>query len=62
MSVINVKSQTDLSGFHVVYRGSVKNEKKGWFGLSHLMEHLVCHHLDDMLDDFDRDGIACLYS
>ena len=58
MAVINVKSQTDLSGFYVVYKGSVRNEKKGWFGLSHLMEHLVCHHLDDMLDDFDKDGIA----
>jgi len=58
MAVINVKSQTDLSGFYVVYKGSVKNEKKGWLGLSHLMEHLICHHLDDMLDDFDRDGIS----
>ncbi|NPV13098.1 MAG: insulinase family protein [Ignavibacteria bacterium] len=58
MAVINIKSQTDLSGFYIVFKGSVRNEKKGWFGLSHLMEHLICHHLDDMLDDFDRDGIA----
>jgi predicted Zn-dependent peptidase len=58
MAVINVKSQTDLSGFYIVFHGSVMKEKKGWFGLSHLMEHLVCHHLDDMLDDFDRDGIS----
>jgi len=58
MAIINVKSETDLSGFYIVYKGSVRNEKKGIFGISHLMEHLVCHHLDDMLDDFDRDGIS----
>jgi len=58
MAIINAKSQTDLSGFYIVYKGSVRNERKGIFGISHLMEHLVCHHLDDMLDDFDRDGIS----
>lgn len=58
MSVINVKSQTDLSGFYIVYEGSVKNERKGNFGISHLMEHLIFHHIDDLLDDFDRDGIS----
>lgn len=58
MSLINVKSETDLSGFYIEFKGSVQNEKKGWYGLSHLMEHLVCHHFDDMLDDFDRDGIS----
>jgi len=58
MAVINVKSQTDLSGFYVVYKGSVRNERKGIYGISHLMEHLVFHMLDDLLDDFDRDGIS----
>lgn len=58
MAVINVKSQTDLSGFYIVFHGSVMNEKEGYRGVSHLSEHLVCHALDDMLDDFDRDGIV----
>ena len=58
MAVINVKSPTDLSGFYVVYNGSVQNEKKGWYGLSHLMEHLMYHRFDDLLDDFDKDGIS----
>jgi predicted Zn-dependent peptidase len=58
MSVLNVKSETDLSGFYIVYKGSVCNEKKGIFGISHLSEHLICHSFDDMYDDFDRDGIA----
>lgn len=55
--VINLKSETDLSGFYILYKGSVKNERKGWYGLSHCMEHLLCHTFDDLLDDFDKDGI-----
>ena len=58
MGINNIKSQTDLSGFYVVFHGSVLNETKGYFGVSHLAEHLVCHHLDLLLNDFDRDGIS----
>jgi len=58
MAIINVKSETDLSGYYIVFHGSVMNETKGVLGVSHLCEHLVCHHLDDMMDDFDRDGIS----
>lgn len=57
MSVINIKSQTDLSGFYIVFHGSVMNEKEGYRGVSHLSEHIICHSVDDMLDDFDRFGI-----
>ncbi len=55
--IINLKSQTDLSGFYVVYEGSTNLEKPGWYGLSHLMEHLVCKSFDHLQEDFDRDGI-----
>jgi predicted Zn-dependent peptidase len=55
--IINLKSQTDLSGFYVVYEGSTNLEKPGWYGISHLMEHLVCKALDHLQEDFDRDGI-----
>jgi len=58
MGVINLKSETDLSGFYIVYRGSTMNEKLGSRGLSHLMEHLVYKSIDYLLDDFDRYGIA----
>jgi len=58
MSVINLKSQTDLSGFYIIYKGSVQNEKSGNFGISHLMEHLVYKSIDYLMDDFDRYGIA----
>jgi len=56
--IINLKSQTDLSGFYIVYKGSVMNEKPGIFGISHLMEHLVYKSIDYLMDDFDRFGIA----
>jgi predicted Zn-dependent peptidase len=55
--IVNLKSQNDLSGFYIVYEGSTNLEKKGWYGISHLMEHLVCKNLDHLQEDFDRDGI-----
>jgi predicted Zn-dependent peptidase len=56
--IINLKSQTDLSGFYIVYEGSTNLENKGNFGISHLMEHLCCKNFDHLLDDFDRDAIS----
>ena len=58
MAVINLKSQTDLSGFYIIYKGSVQNEKSGIFGISHLMEHLVYKSIDFLIDEFDRYGIS----
>jgi predicted Zn-dependent peptidase len=55
--IINLKSETELSGFYVVYEGSTNLEKKGWFGISHLMEHLMCKNFDHLQEDFDKDGI-----
>jgi predicted Zn-dependent peptidase len=55
--IINLKSETELSGFYVVYEGSTNLEKKGWWGLSHLMEHLMTKNFDHLQEDFDKDGI-----
>ena len=55
--IINLKSETELSGFYVVHEGSTNLEKKGWFGISHLMEHLMCKNFDHLQEDFDKDGI-----
>ena len=55
--IINLKSETELSGFYVVYEGSTNLEKSGWYGLAHLMEHLVCKSFDHLQEDFDRDSI-----
>lgn len=55
--IVNLKSETDLSGFYVVYEGSTNLEKKGWYGISHLMEHLMCKNFDHLQEDFDKDGI-----
>jgi predicted Zn-dependent peptidase len=54
----NIKSQTDLSGLYIIYEGSTLLETPGIYGISHLMEHLVCKSFDDLNDDFDRDGIS----
>ena len=37
--IVNLKSQSNLSGLYVVYEGSTNIEKKGNLGISHLMEH-----------------------
>ena len=56
--IINLKSQNDLSGFYIIYEGSTNLEKKGNYGVSHLLEHLVCKTFFDLLEDFDRDSIS----
>lgn len=53
----NLDSQTELSGFYIVYNGSTNLEKPGWRGLSHLMEHLVFKSVDHLQEEFDRDGL-----
>jgi len=55
--IINLKSQTELSGFYIVYNGSVNNETVGTRGVSHLSEHLICKNFDHLMDPFDSDGI-----
>lgn len=55
--IINLPSQTNLSGFYIVYDGSTNLEKSGNYGISHLMEHLVCKSFDHLQDDLDKDGI-----
>ena len=55
--IINLKSQTDLSGFYVVFYGSTNLEERGIYGISHLMEHLICKNFEHLRDDFEREGI-----
>ena len=55
--ILNLKSQTDLSGFYVVYRGSTNLEKPGIYGIAHLMEHLMTKNVDHLQEDYDREGI-----
>jgi predicted Zn-dependent peptidase len=55
--IVNLKSQNDLSGFYIIYEGSTNLEKKGNYGISHLMEHLMCKTFFHLLEDFDKDGI-----
>ena len=55
--IVNLRSQTDLAGFYIVYEGSTNLEKPGWFGLSHLLEHLLCKNFEHLRDDFERESI-----
>ncbi len=55
--IINLKSQSDLSSFWIVWEGSTNLEKKGWYGIAHLVEHLQTKMIEHFMEDFDRDGI-----
>ena len=55
--IINKPSPTDLSGFYIVYKGSVLNEDIKNYGISHLMEHLMCKMFQNLYNDFDRYSI-----
>lgn len=55
--IVNLKSETDLSGFYIVFNGSSNLEKRGIYGISHLMEHLICKNFESLRDDFEREGI-----
>ena len=48
----NVANEIALSGFYIMFDGSTVNEKPNWFGISHLMEHLVCKSIDHLMDTF----------
>ena len=52
--IVNLKSQTDLSGIYLVFNGSTNLEEKGIYGISHLMEHLLCKNIDHLNDEYDR--------
>lgn len=56
--IINKKSETDLSGFYIVYRGSVLNENTTNYGISHLLEHLCCKQFKHLYNDFERYSIS----
>ena len=56
--ILNLKSPTELSGFYLVYKGSVLNEHEGVRGLSHLGEHLFCKAFDHLLEELDSNDIG----
>jgi predicted Zn-dependent peptidase len=55
--IVNVKSQTGISGFYIVFDGSTMNEKPGWYGLSHLMEHLMCKSFEHLQNTYQQKNI-----
>jgi predicted Zn-dependent peptidase len=56
-NIINLPSQTELSGFYVVFNGSTNLESDKLRGISHLSEHMLCKHLDHLMDAYERDSI-----
>jgi predicted Zn-dependent peptidase len=55
--IVNLKSQTEMSGFYIVFQGSTNLERPGIYGISHLLEHCVCHSFEKYREELERDGI-----
>ena len=55
--IINLKSQSEMSGLYIIYTGSVHNERKGIYGIAHLMEHLFFKSIRDLEKQFEKYGI-----
>lgn len=55
--VLNIKSQNELSSLNIVFRGSTNNESYGIYGISHLMEHILCDGYKHLEKDFERYGL-----
>lgn len=55
--IINLKSQTELAGFYIVYEGSTNLEKRGWYGISHAMEHLMCKNFEHLRETLEKESI-----
>ena len=55
--IINLRSQTALSGFYIVFEGSTNLETPGIYGMSHLLEHLIFKSVDHLQEDYDRSGL-----
>jgi len=57
--ILNIQNQINLSGFYIVYNNVVVNENNGTYGLSHLIEHLICKNLkDDFVEILENNGIT----
>jgi predicted Zn-dependent peptidase len=56
--ILNLKSQTKLSGFYVVFNRTIENEIEGTYGISHFIEHLISHNFEnELIEDFHSSGI-----
>lgn len=55
--VVNLKSPTDLSGFYIIFEGSTNYESSGIYGISHLMEHLLCKNFEYLRPKFEKYGV-----
>jgi predicted Zn-dependent peptidase len=57
--ILNIKSQTELSGFYVVYNRTAINEVEGTHGISHLIEHIISHNFEDnIVEEFQNNGLS----
>jgi len=55
--IYNIRSNTPMSGFYVIYKGGASVERDGTRGISHLMEHLMCKSFEDQANALVQNGV-----
>src|SRR6478735_3750631 len=55
--IVNLKNETNLSGFYIIYKGSTSLKTKGNQGASHFWEHIKCRCIDDLMNEFQENSI-----
>jgi predicted Zn-dependent peptidase len=51
------KIDNELAGVYLIYKNPCFFENKSNFGVSHLLEHMICNSLDDKLSEYSRMAI-----
>jgi predicted Zn-dependent peptidase len=54
MKQYTLPSQTEMSGFYVVYKGAALSETPELSGISHLTEHLISRKLNESIPEFNQ--------
>ena len=55
--IYNIKSNTGMSGFYVIYKGGASIERDGNRGIAHLMEHLMCRSFERYDEQLTQNGV-----
>lgn len=53
------KTDNDMCGVYIVFQSPAMNEDKKTYGISHLLEHMICEATDDIDETYDEN---CIYT
>ncbi len=51
------KTDNEMAGVYIIFKSPAKNETKKNYGISHLLEHMICEATDDLDEIYDENCI-----